>query len=696
MKAGEAKLNSIFLTNKLLEIPFYQRSYVWGEEEWERLLEDLRGMCERNEEYFLGSVILKDSTITGSNKEKFASKYIVVDGQQRLTTLLILMKVIALINDDMETFDEHFIKRRVKDGIEAPYLRHSHKDRPSFERVLALTSLDEIDGGGNVIAAYNYFRTHVDTATAQCMDLELLTSLMVFVMITVYEDEDEQQIFDTINSLGVRLTTAELLKNYFFGSEDIALYRSSWEDVFEKDDETREYWDQEITTGRLKRSLIDIFFGALLQVLVEEPDIDVRDADRRSYEKAERLFKSYRDFIEIKRYRDKKYVLEVMRPYAELFRETFRPTDCESVVPPEPSVERIKVVIFGLQNSTLIPYVLYLRSRHADDEEAFEEMLGILEAYVMRRIITRGETNNYNRFFSGLMHDGVDTADKLTDKLGAGGDSSTSYPGDAIIRSCFHEERRLTSLQARGVLYLLETAMWPAGSSTKMLGFDSYSLEHLMPKKWRNHWKRLGDPEKEEERDRALLTLGNLAIIPQKLNAAIRDSSWAKKKAGTKKYDGLDLCAAGLRSLKMPLASDVWDEQHIDRRADELCGYALKTWHIDVDDEPDQEDGGVVPSDTTPLYCTGNGAFAMGYCPGGKRLVVVAGSTVSKSIAPSLLRRHKGVDPRDELVANGVITDHTFLVDHEFRTFSAAACIVLGRPANGRVEWVTGEGKQFG
>lgn len=580
MQAYKKQIGDIFPRNKLLEIPFYQRAYVWGKPEWERLLEDLRGMCERREEYFLGSVILKDTTVKGPNEEGYAGKFVVVDGQQRLTTLLIMMRVIALLNDDLETFDSFFVTKNKKKGFIAPSMRHNHKDRPSFERILALTELEDIAGETGVIGAYNYFKDNINKGIAQQMDLGEMTELMAFVMITVDDGEDEQQIFDTINSLGVRLTTAELLKNYFFSSDDIQLYIDNWESVFEKDEETRSYWDQEVTTGRFKRSLIDIFFDALLQILVEDGDIDVDAADKKAYEKVEKLFQSYRNFIETRGYRSKKYVLGCIKPFAQWFRATFKPDDCESVVSREPSADRTNVVIFGLQNSTLIPYVLYLRSRMPGDDATFNEMLGILEAFIMRRIVCRETTKNYNRFFNGLIREGIDTPDKLIEKLSAKDDVTTAYPDDNALRSSFHDEYRLTSLQARGILYLLETAMWPEGSSTTMLGFKPYSLEHLMPKKWRNHWGRLDDKDAEEQRDRVLLTLGNLAVIPQKLNGSISDSSWKVKKEGTKKYNGLVLCAGGLPSMAEPLASDDWNEDLISARADKLYDFAAKTWTL--------------------------------------------------------------------------------------------------------------------
>lgn len=579
MEAYKKKIGDVFPRNKLLEIPFYQRTYVWGAPEWERLLEDLKEMCEREKEYFLGSVILKDTTVKGPNEEGFAGKFVVVDGQQRLTTLQVMMKVIALLNDDMETFDNYFVTKIKKMDFAAPSMRHNYKDKPDFEKILSLTKLDEMEGGTGVVGAYNYFKDNIDEDLAKVMDLSNMVELMSFVMITVGEGEDEQQVFDTINSLGVRLTTAELLKNYFFSSEDVALYETSWETVFEADKERRAYWGQEIATGRFKRSLIDIFFDSLLQILVEDDEIDVDAADKKAYEKVDKLFQSYRNFIETKGYRSKQFVLDAIKPYAEWFMQVFKPDALESVVDKGPSISRINIVVFGLQTSTLIPYILYLRSRLADDEEGFIRMIGILEAFIMRRIACRETTKNYNRFFNGLIRENIDTPEKLMATIASKDDVTTAYPDDESLKNSFHNEHRLSSLQARGILYLLETAAWPEESSTTMLGFKTYSLEHLMPKKWRNHWGGVSG-EKAEERDRILLTLGNLAVIPQKLNGSISDSEWKTKKAGTKKSQGLTLCAGGLPSMAVPLASEVWNEDLISSRADVLIDYALKTWRM--------------------------------------------------------------------------------------------------------------------
>ncbi len=586
MEAKEALLpDDIFKTGRLLEVPFYQRSYVWGEDEWARLLDDLKNMCEAREPYFLGSVILKKTIDCGPGNDDFASKAIVVDGQQRLTTMQLLLKVIALKTGN-ESFDSRFyFQRETQHSLtKRLYFLHNRNDRADFERAMAAETASPLDGDSNVIKAFNYFVENIDEDRAWSMNYMDLMQFTQFVLITLSEQDDEQQIFDTINSLGMRLTTAELLKNYFFSRENIETYKTHWEDVFERDDETKAYWDQTITTGRLRRSMIDLFFSAFLQLEADKKD-DVSEDERRSYEKSERLFQSYRQFIMNHCDGDPSSLIDALKANAETFRGLFDPSARGRMVGPVPGMDRMNVVIFGLQNSTLIPYVLYLREHIADDA-LFDEMLGILEAYVMRRMVLRADTKNYNRFFSSLIREGVVAPDALRERLSRESESTTDLPSLDKVDAAFRSEGRLNHLQARGILYLLEASLRDDKDCTQLLGFDSYSLEHLMPRKWEEQWPFDGDEQAKRERNDALKTLGNLAIITQGLNSSVSNAPWDVKKKGreaqgrTRAKPGLESSAAGLRTMERPLAAEVWDETAIAERAEELAAVANEVWAI--------------------------------------------------------------------------------------------------------------------
>ena len=540
MDAGKATISGVFNGSRLLEIPFYQRAYVWGEEQWERFLGDMEFVTASKRPDFLGSIILKQAS-SGNTWSEVSEVRTVIDGQQRLTTMVIFFKALCAKNGTNNLFERDFV---LETGDVA--LRHGKYDRQDFEKVVSTTGCEPLEGSSAIVLAYNYFLKNIDP---EKVDRNTIKSNVQFVCIDLTEGEDEQQIFDTINSLGVRLTTAELLKNYFFNRENEQAFKECWEDVFEPTAEKREYWEQEIVTGRIKRTLVDLFFDAFLQILVQDKRRGVTTEDKLFYSRTSNLFQSYKDFIGRYCNGDKVEILDNMKAYAEAFESTFDPGYCDADIPSASGVERLNVLIFGLKNSTLIPYVLYVR-KNAESSSEESKIYALLESYIVRRMLVQATTKNYNRLFTSLILNEVKDAEALRKALEANDEATTYMPGDAEVRAAF-EESCLYNLQSKGVLYLLESAIRPGMSSTALLGFNQYTLEHMMPKKWRNKWGALDD-EAATRRDRKLLTLGNLAIITHSLNASIRDADWTTKKQGKGYKDGLALAPPALRPWPAP------------------------------------------------------------------------------------------------------------------------------------------------
>lgn len=573
MDARKALITDIFNSSTLIEVPFFQRSYVWKEDLWERLLEDMEFVVKTKKPHFLGSIILKEGRKPQLG-EFFSSCRTVVDGQQRLTTFMIFLKVLCLKLNQPVWFDSQF-RIMAKDLV----LRHGRNDIAAFEKVMAMQSVSKVDNpapGSKIIEAFNYFVDHIDATKLDIMTIVINTQ---FVRIDLDATEDEQQIFDTINSLGVNLTTSELLKNYFFNRETVSEYENKWVEVFEKDDETKAYWDTEIETGRIKRAMIDIFFDSYFQLFIQDKKYNISLEDKLMYARVDRLALSYQHFINMYCAGKKSIVLEPMKEYAQCFMKCFRPEQCGMSIPRDFGIERLNIVIFGLKTTTLIPYVLYL-TKNVNKKEELNDMYGILESYVIRRMIVHASTKNYNNTFTSLILNNVLDKDSLLQKLKSAGDSTTYIPDEEELKNGF-ENSKLVNLQSKGIIYLLESKIRPTNSSTALLGFSNYSLEHLMPKKWRNNWDSCSSDEDAKKRDSLLLTLGNLAIIPQALNASIRDAVWDIKKEGKgSSKPGLTLCASGLYTLHDALGKAEWNEIEIRNRASWLCDQAKKVWNI--------------------------------------------------------------------------------------------------------------------
>lgn len=568
MDAGKRTINDIFTGSKMLEIPFFQRSYVWKESEWERMLEDIENVCVTKEPYFMGSVILKQQ-LTQSNS-MVGDVRTVIDGQQRLTTLSILLKVLCLKTGALKKFDKRF---RLDD--DRPVLQHSFNDVASYNRIMDLQKIEELPYQDTITNAYTYFAKKLDTSK---VDFDVICSKVMFVGIDLNYDENEQQIFDTINSLGVRLTTAELLKNYFFSRDDLPLYKTHWRDVFEKDEDTCSYWGQEIITGRTKRTFIDLFFYSLLQILIQDSSYAVRAEDKVAFSRVKSLFPSYKKFVGGYLGGDKNAFLQEMVEYAEVFRDKIDGSVVDKELPKDASIDRINVLIFALDTTTLIPYVLFIE-KNVQDEQQKRRLYEYLESYIMRRLVTRQTTKNYNQLFTErLISNQITTKESFIDYLAKQTDKINYMPTDNEVTEAFHTSV-LTNKYAAGTIYLLESKIRNEQmNSTQLLGIRKYSLEHLMPKKWRNHWGFDGTDEQAIKRDRALLTLGNLAIITRSLNASIRDSEWSVKLAGKGTQDGLKKYATGIETISKYLNYAEWNENCINERADNLASKAIKVW----------------------------------------------------------------------------------------------------------------------
>lgn len=568
MEAGKRSINDIFNGNKILEIPFFQRAYIWEKPQWERFLSDMEYVSLNNKPYFLGSVILKQQ-LTNS-QQSVGDKRTLIDGQQRLTTLNIFFKVLSLKMNNQ--YLSNIFRLPMKQNEIA--LLHNRNDINAFNSVLNLTAEIKLTYDDNVTKAYNYFSENIDISKLNYQNI--LTNIM-FVGIDLGLDDDEQQIFDTTNSLGVDLTTADLLKNYLFGRNDIQLYIDHWQNVFEIDKDTKDYWDTEITAGRLRRDFIDLFFYSFLQIKIQDSTLNVKTEDKDEFTKTAGLFNSYKKFI--KNYNiDKFELIAEVKEYAKVFKEYFDKEIVNRELTANSGIERINAIIWGLENTTLIPYVLFVLKNIVDEQEQ-NKIFEYLETYIMRRMVCHANTKNYNQLFSeSLISNNILSKHELKTYIDSKSDKVNYMPSDSELKEGFNNSK-LVNNQSAGILYFIETKIRDNKKhSTSLLGLNHYSLEHIMPKKWENNWGKLSNEQDKINRIGKLLSLGNLTIITASLNSSIRDGNWDTKRNGKGTKKGLNQYSTGLDTFSQYLTLPDWNEQTITNRADFLYNKAVKIW----------------------------------------------------------------------------------------------------------------------
>lgn len=581
MKANDLFLLKVFSTHTVFEIPYYQRAYVWQEENWKRFLEDMEDITAIGKPYFIGSLILKQKeTETGS---KYGDVRVVIDGQQRLTTITIFFKVLSLKRNRPQIFNDFMITISDESDEKEISIHHNHIDKEAFNKIVNLTELvdlsvdakgKKIEHQNRIIELYNYFYKNLDV---EKISSDIVKKNLHFVVIDLGSEENEQQIFDTINSLGVTLTTSELLKNYLFDEKNEAKYNKFWKPIFEADEEQKRYWDQVITAGTKKYHLIDLFLYALLMIKVRGEGYAVSTEDKLDYEKVDKLFLSYKEFLEKYMGRDKDELMKVIFDAANLFKANFKPQCKAEAVTSEPGFERVNLMMFALDFTVMVPYVLYVLM-YAEPEEQ-KKIFAYIETFMMRRTIARLETRGYNALFNdGLITNRVLTVEALRAHVDK--DKDTTYRAarqDEIkngVKNIVYINR-----QSLGFLYMLESRLRSDKlAATQLYGIGNYSLEHLLPKKWREFWPVPDDEEVVKQTDIALYTFGNLAIIPGALNTSISNAPWPVKLTGKGTKEGLLKYAKGLVTLDEYLSLPEWNLDAIKGRAEKLYKQILSTW----------------------------------------------------------------------------------------------------------------------
>ncbi len=588
MKANDLFLLKVFSTHTVFEVPYYQRAYVWEEGNWKRFLEDMENISAVEKPYFIGSLILKQKeTETGS---KYGDIRVVIDGQQRLTTITIFFKVLSLMRNRPQIFNDFLITISDESDEKEICIHHNHIDKDAFNKIVNLTELEDlsvdkngkkIENQSRIIRLYNYFRKNLDV---EKISSDKVKKYLHFVVIDLGAEENEQQIFDTINSLGVTLTTSELLKNYLFDERNEDKYNKYWKPVFEANEEQKLYWDQIINSGTKKYHLIDLFLYALLMIKVRGEGYTVTTEDKLEYEKVDKLFGSYKDFVEKYLKRDKEELMVSIYNAATLFMQNFNPRCKSEAVSSEPGFERVNLMMFALDFTVMLPYVLYVMM-NADPAEQVK-IFEYIETFMMRRTIARMETRGYNGLFNdGLIANKVLTAEALR--------TYVDKDKDATYRAARQEDIKngvknivYINRQALGFLYMLESRLRSDKmAATQLYGIGNYSLEHLLPKKWRQYWTVPADEDIVKQTDFALYTFGNLAIIPGALNTSISNAPWPVKLSGKGNKEGLLKYAKGLVTLDEYLTLPTWDLDAIRARAKKLYGQILATWSEPYDVE---------------------------------------------------------------------------------------------------------------
>jgi uncharacterized protein with ParB-like and HNH nuclease domain len=573
INANKEILQSFFQNNIQYEIPFFQRSYVWEDENWQTFWDHLETEVEAYKngeisEHFIGTIITKqkESQALGEIKVEL------IDGQQRLTTVAIFLKAIEFTGQDLlknlKSTIQTLLKFENSRGEEFLRIEHSKHDAPYFKAILSDEDLSKLPNQkSNILLAFNFFTEKLKDLTDEDRDIfknVLLQKVPVISMLLSKED-DEQEIFDTINSLGVRLTTGELLKNYIYKNKDLQpLYPSTWQKMFEEDDAIIEFWGKKRTAGRIHRTNIEVLLYCYL--IIQFGD-DIR---------IEKLFKEYKKFIGQKNTAEQITFLNELKDYASIFSTFPGGTDITELSFSD-TERRFFRVLDGIEVSTAFPLVLFLYQSIADKSDLLKA-LEILESYLVRRNICKLTTKNYNKLFVQIINElkknNTINSSLLNNLLKSFTDATNKFPTDSDVKDAVHKVIP-SNKHAREILFIIALKdLNNSYASINTLNLYKFSVEHMMPKEWEANWPEpLFTDIQKNHRYHSLRTIGNLTLITQPLNSKLRNSSWNNKKGILAQYSILNMTTAYL-------SNPTWSEQNIHDRGTALAEKAVEIWKL--------------------------------------------------------------------------------------------------------------------
>ena len=586
------------------EIPPFQRPYIWTQEQqWEPLWEDLTDLAEtlaamgRAEPHFLGAIVLQQrQTPIGQIPTRE-----VVDGQQRLTTIQLLLDAIqefcmeagfdgpAARLNGLVLNPEAFIGSDLNHAFKLWPTTH---DQDAFRHAMD-NDLNSADFGSNrIVMAHNFFKAQmrgwleqkpqVDNPEAAVTALEQAVSHCLQVaVIDLDQDDNPHDIFETLNARGTPLLPSDMVKNqilYEAGRGTNYDYEQSTQDVADLWSFGEDYWRQEVGRGYQRRPRVDLYLNNWLAM---RNGRQVRSQDE---------FRAFNRYV--RRLEGKLTIQQIasdMNVTGALYR---RIVECQ--IPKfDAFLKRRDVMSLG----TVVPALLWLLSSKVPEEQLHKGIVA-LDSYMVRRMAVGLSTRGYGELFvrmtAELEQNGPQTAgDKVVSYLAGQSAMATKWPDDSELLDAFVRNpirQWLTAGRTRLLLEGIEIGL--RSPLMEPLGVPgNLQIEHIMPVAWTENWLLQSDDEFYEEararRNRIIHIIGNLTLLTGPLNLKLSNGPWECKRAALDEYSKLDLTKDLLTH-----AQEQWDEAAIEARSRRLNEVAVRVWPSAEALGADADDGG--------------------------------------------------------------------------------------------------------
>lgn len=521
MKATQSTINDFFaLTGTIFSIPAYQRNYTWAEENCEKLLQDIVSISQNKKTHFMGSITYILHLIDDEKSLRQLQEFVFIDGQQRITTLMLLLKAIET------KIQNEGIKKEIGNLLNLTgqrlRLKPIKSDKEAFDLVMQNRS-HELQGASHIRNNYKFFTKELDNYISKGYRIEeiygaFLRLKIVAIGLELGED-DPQVVFESINATGVQLKGLDLIRNYLMMGENSDkqnhLYETYWVPL--------ENW--------LGEKDLNDFIKTYLRIYFEDR---FKEEERKVYYT---LKAHHRDNFPD----DIQGLMSDMREYGRIY-QIFLDRDHHFLERGDPQqlanlrlrIKDLVKIKFGVAK----PFVLRCARDFEEgklDYENFHEILQILISYFVRRSVCGDPTGVLNKVLYSLykqLEENV-SADALKHYLSKSV-GQAAFPNDDKIKAAFAVRNAYLANQACKFI-LLEIEKLSNAEPPKE---ENLEVEHFYPKTPTQEWRDMVGDYFTFEQD-YLNNFGNLTLSGQ--NQKLGNKPYEAKIELMEQYSSLHL-----------------------------------------------------------------------------------------------------------------------------------------------------------
>jgi len=542
MQASPVRIIEYFDGRKQSLIPLFQRPYTWEKDKWSVLWEDIMAYYDGGgtASHFMGAVV----SIPVKTVPVGVNKHLVIDGQQRLTTLAI---VLAVLRDEgaSNRIDDYLLNRN-DDGPDKLKLLPTHGDRDVYKALVVDRLVPTTPS--RITAAYDYFRQRVreERDSAQIDPnrlLETIEQCLQVVMINLGDTDDPYLIFESLNAKGEPLTQADLVRNYVLmkfrhsleaGGEQARIYEAYWKPV-----------QDSLGSG----------LTSFLRHYCMKEGVAVKEGTVYSAVKNRLAGLTDHAALEAE--------LKEMRLLGDFYARFVDPSKEAS------AALRARLVAFNeLDVTTCYPLLLRLFASHtkqAISDDDLEMCLHLIESFVVRRAVCAVPTNTLRKLFIQWSKDYREK--EVVRWLGlrmAAGSGNSRWPNDSQFKADFQTKEQYGRKATKHVLASLEASF----DHKEPADLTNATIEHLMPQELTPDWKVTLGAEWEDTFDRFLHTFGNLTLTGY--NSELGNLPFPRKQE--------QLINSHIELNRWICQQSGWNASAIEARAATLAEMATKIW----------------------------------------------------------------------------------------------------------------------